>query len=75
MGQRIQIDTTTVVDRSAIFVTDRSLTGTDGEGFSSVADTDGVDTFPAKLAAELFEVDPALDRVYAMTSYTGFQAG
>lgn len=64
MGQRIEIDDTTVVDDAAVFATNRSFTGTDGEGYTNAGDTEGVDTFPAKLAAELFESDSSLSRVY-----------
>ena len=64
MGQRIEIDSSTVVDSTAVFATNRSLTGTDGEGYSSAEDASAGGTFPAKLAAELFEADTDLTRVY-----------
>lgn len=64
MGQRIEIDDTTVVGDVAMFDTNRSLTGTDGEGYESVESTQGIDTFPAKLAAELLEADDRINRVY-----------
>jgi len=64
MGQRIEIEGTTVVGDAAIFATNRSFTGTDGEGFSSAAQAGASDTFPAKLAAEMFEADDDLNRVY-----------
>lgn len=64
MGQRIEIDSSTIVDNIAVFATNRSFTGTDGEGYTSSDDAGGHDTFPAKLAAEMFEADAALTRVY-----------
>ncbi|KAA3640699.1 MAG: hypothetical protein DWP92_02550 [Armatimonadetes bacterium] len=64
MGQRIEVDSTTVVDDTAVFATNRSLTGTDGEGFASSEEASSSETFPAKLASELFEADQALTRVY-----------
>lgn len=64
MGQRIVIDGRRVVDDSIIISTDRSLTGTDGEGYDSLQEATAGTTFPAKLAAELFESDDAIGRVY-----------
>ncbi len=64
MGQRIEVESTTVIEDSAVFTTNRSLTGTDGEGFASSEEASSSDTFPAKLASELFEADDALTRVY-----------
>jgi hypothetical protein len=64
VGQRIAIDRTREVDDSIIVSTDRSLTGTDGEGFDSPAAAAAGTTFPAKLAVELFEVDEVIRRVF-----------
>jgi len=64
VGQRIEVDSTTLIDDTAVFSTNRSLTGTDGEGFTSREEASSSDTFPARLASELFEADDALTRVY-----------
>lgn len=64
MGQRIEIDDVTVIDTSLLVDTNRSLTGTDGEGYNTAEDAAASDTFPAKLAAELFESESAISRVY-----------
>jgi hypothetical protein len=64
MGQRIEVDGVTVIDTSIIVDTNRSLSGTDGEGYNNAQEAEGAATFPAKLAAELFETEPALSRVY-----------
>ena len=64
MGQRIVVDGRRVVEDSIIISTDRSLTGTDGEGFDSLEQASAGATFPAKLAVELFEADDATTRVY-----------
>lgn len=64
MGQRIVIDGRRVVDDSIIISTDRSLTGTDGEGYDSHDQAAAATTFPAGLAVELFESDDAITRVY-----------
>lgn len=68
MGQRIEIDDTRVVDDSVIVSTNRSLTGTDGEGYDAAEDTNDVDTFGAKAAAELFASDHNLSRVYVASN-------
>jgi hypothetical protein len=64
VGQRIKVDGTRVIDDSIVISTDRSLTGTDGEGYDSSEAAAAASTFPAKLAVELFESDDALTRVY-----------
>lgn len=64
MGQRIEIDDARVVDGSVIISTNRSLTGTDGEGYNAAEETDGVDTFGAKVAVELFASDDGVSRVF-----------
>jgi hypothetical protein len=64
VGQRIKVDGTRVIDASLLISTDRSLTGTDGEGYDSSEAAASGSTFPAKLAVELFESDDAIVRVY-----------
>ena len=64
MGQRIAIDRTRDVGDSIIVSTNRSLTGTDGEGFDSPDAAAEGTTFPARLAVELFEADDATRRVF-----------
>lgn len=68
MGQRIEIDSTVVVDDSVIVSTNRSITGTDGEGYDSAEEAADGTTFPAKLAADLFASDDALTRVYVSSN-------
>lgn len=64
MGQIINV-TGTVADDSAIFEADRSLSGQDGGAFESIEETADVPTFPARLAARVFEEDPNVNRVFA----------
>lgn len=64
MGQRIEIDSRRVVDDSVIVTTNRSLTGADGEGYSSADQASEVESFGAKLATDLFESDNDISRVY-----------
>jgi hypothetical protein len=64
MGQRIEIDGVRLIDDAAIVATNRSLTGTDGEGYASLDEASAASTFPAKLASDLFEADDRLTRVF-----------
>jgi hypothetical protein len=64
VGQRIEIDDVRLVGDSIIVSTNRSLTGTDGEGYTSLEEASAVGTFPAKLAVDLFEADGQLSRVF-----------
>lgn len=68
MGQTIQINKTTVIDRVLVIDTDRSLAGQDGESYSGKEAARLHDTFPAKLAVELFEADSAVDHVFVMSN-------
>lgn len=68
MGQRIEIESAVVVDGSMILTTNRSLTGTDGEGYDSAAEARDAGTFAAKLAYDLFEADDAVRRVYVASN-------
>jgi hypothetical protein len=64
MGQRIEIDSSRVVDDSVIVTTNRSLTGADGEGYASADQASEVESFGARLATDLFESDDDISRVY-----------
>jgi hypothetical protein len=64
MGQRIEIDSMTVIENTVVVSTNRSFTGTDGEGFESSEVAAESGSIAGKLAAELFEADGALTRVY-----------
>lgn len=68
MGQRIEIDSKRVVDDSVIVTTNRSLTGTDGEGYASADQASEVETFGAKLATDIFESDDDISRVYVTSN-------
>ncbi len=64
MGQIIKVHGTVAGD-SAIFEADRSLSGQDGGAYESLEETAGDATFPARLAARVFEEDPSVNRVFA----------
>ncbi len=63
MGQTIVLEDSTVLGRIAIFQLNRSLTGQVGEAYASVAETEAIGTFPARLARRLFDSVPELDHV------------
>ncbi len=67
MGQLIEVDHRRMGD-VVVFDTDRSLSGQEGETFMSSGDTSGATTFPARLAARLFELSPALTSVYVFSN-------
>lgn len=64
MGQIITV-TGTIAGDSAIFEADRSLSGQDGGAYESLEETVDDPTFPAQLAARVFEADTAVNRVFA----------
>lgn len=68
MGQRIEIESSRIVDNSVIVTTNRSLTGTDGEGFNSTDQADDAGTFGGKLAIDLFESDNDVERVFVTSN-------
>ena len=68
MGQRIEIEGTRVVDDSVIVTTDRSLTGTDGEGFTSIDEAEASSTFGAGVAGRLLSDDSAISRVFVSSN-------
>lgn len=67
MGQLIEVRAVVLGD-VAIFDTDRSLSGQDGETFTSVDGARAGDTYPALVAAALFEHDAALVSVYVYSN-------
>jgi hypothetical protein len=68
MGQRIEIESNRVVDKSVIVTTNRNFTGTDGEGYNSTEQATIVDSFGAKLAVDLFESDEEIGRVFVSSN-------
>lgn len=63
MGQSISV-AGTVLGATAIFEADRSLSGQDGESFDAKPDLSGDATFPAQLAARLFDADTGVTGVF-----------
>lgn len=68
MGQRINLESTTVLGDTTIFTTDRGFTGMDGLGYDD-GDAAAADTrFPGQLAARVFATDDAVTRVFVAAS-------
>ena len=65
MGQLIRVATVPMGDL-AVFDTDRSLTGQDGHEYGSLEEARAGQTFPAELAARLFEADDEVRHVYVL---------
>ena len=65
MGQAIQVEALEMGD-IALFDSDRTLTGQDGQGFSPPSD--GATTPPGELARRLFETDADLDHVFVSSN-------
>ena len=64
MGQRIEVETTTILGDSAIFTADRGFTGMDGIGFDDAEAAAAAGGFPGDLAIRIFDVDDSTSRVY-----------
>jgi hypothetical protein len=68
VGQRIVVRASTVIGDVAIFDTDRTISGQDGESFTSLgAAQDGI-SFSARLAERLFESDDAVTSVFVQSN-------
>ena len=68
MGQTIEVNKRTVIDKVLMIDTDRSLAGQDGEAFGGVEAARRSTTFPGRLAVRLFEADPDIDHVFVMSN-------
>lgn len=68
MGQTIEINRTTVLDKVLLIDTDRTLAGQDGEAYGSVEAAGRSATFPARLAARMLAADPEIDHVFVMSN-------
>ncbi len=67
MGQQITASVTRI-DDLLVLDTDRSVSGQDGAGFSAVSETEGDDSFPARLAARLLESDDQINHVFTASN-------
>lgn len=67
MGQTIQVESIAVED-IALFDTDRTMTGQDGQGISPVSASEAATTIPGNLARRLFATDPSIDHVFVLSN-------
>ena len=67
MGQLIEVEQV-VLGTVAIFDTDRSLSGQDGETFTDAQEASTSGTFPGLVAQALFNHEPQLTTVYVFSN-------
>ena len=67
MGQLIEVDHL-LLDDVAVFDTDRTLSGQDGETFASAAAAEASNTFPGQVARALFAALPSIVSVYVFSN-------
>lgn len=67
MGQLIEVDRLLLGD-VAVFDTDRSLSGQEGETYPGPGSAAASNTFPARLASALFASVPSLVSVYVFSN-------
>lgn len=68
MGQRIVLKDATVIGDVAIFDTDRSISGQDGDSFTSAEAAAAVESFSAQLATKVFEADADVTSVFVQSN-------
>ncbi|MEX2655834.1 MAG: hypothetical protein WD532_12480 [Acidimicrobiia bacterium] len=68
MGQTIEINRVTVIDKVLMIDTDRTLAGQDGETYGGVEAAGRSGTFPGRLAVRIFETDGDVDHVHVMSN-------
>ena len=68
MGQVINVTKITVIGDAAVFDSDRSISGQDGNGYSSAAEAADDSTFPARLAEAIFGSDPSIGSVHVASN-------
>ena len=68
VGQTIEINKTTVIDKLLLVDTDRTLAGQDGEAYGGIEAARRSSTFPGRLAVRMFEADPEIDHVFVMSN-------
>lgn len=64
MGQKIEITSAVTLGNVAVFDTDRTLGGQDGDRFRSADEAETLTTVPADLARRLFAADEKTQSVF-----------
>lgn len=67
MGQQIEIKSSVVLGDMLVIDTNRSLTGQNGEAYTSAEDASG-STLPAELASSLFSALDDIDHVFSASN-------
>ncbi len=68
MGQRIVLKGATVIGDVAMFDTDRTISGQDGDSFTSAEAAADGESFSAQLAAEVFGADTNVTSVFIQSN-------
>jgi hypothetical protein len=68
VGQTIEINKRTVIDKILLIDTDRTLAGQDGESYGGIEAARRSETFPGLLAVRIFESQPEVDHVFVMSN-------
>ncbi len=68
MGQVINVTKITVIGDAAVFDSDRSISGQDGDGYDSAEQAADDSTFPAQLAEAIFGGDEAIGHVHVASN-------
>lgn len=68
MGQRIVLRASAVVGDVALFDTDRTFGGQDGESFASLEEAKEAISFSGRLAERIFEADAAVTNVFVQSN-------
>ena len=67
MGQLIEVDHQ-LLGETAVFDTDRTFSGQEGESYLDAASAAASGTYPGRVAAALFEAVPSLSSVYVFSN-------
>lgn len=68
MGQRIVLRAKAVIGDVALFDTDRTFGGQDGESFGSAAEAREAISFSGRLAERIFDADPSVTNVFVQSN-------
>jgi len=67
VGQAIEVEAT-AIGEVAVFDTDRTISGQDGQQFATQSEAEASPTFPGQLARRLFEADGSVAHIFAASN-------
>jgi len=67
VGQAIEVEAT-VIGEVAVFDTDRTISGQDGQQFATQSEAEVSPTFPGRLALRMFETDGSVAHIFAASN-------